>query len=109
MKHVDNIIQENYHDTTFNVKVLADKMNMSRANFYRKFVNIISIPPKEFITKYRINKSIEFFNSKNKSIGEISELCGFSTQSNFSLIFKKEKGVSPTKYLTSQKLNNHKV
>jgi AraC-like DNA-binding protein len=32
------------------------------------------------------------------TISEIADLCGFSTQSHFSVVFKKQFGVTPSEY-----------
>lgn len=100
-KEVEKIVANNYQSSELNVQFLANKMNMSRTSFYRKFIKIMDISPKNYITKYQINKSIELIESGNENFGEISYLCGFSSQSNFSVIFKKEKGVTPMQYKKS--------
>ncbi len=98
IKKIENIISTEYHLPKLNVNYLADELNMSRTSFYRKFMSIMDISPKDFITKYRINKAIELMKNGNDNFGEISFLCGFGSQSNFSVLFKKEKGVSPLQF-----------
>jgi DNA-binding response OmpR family regulator/two-component sensor histidine kinase len=101
VKRIQSIVAAEYHSPKLNVNFLADQMNMSRTNFYRKFTNVMDISPKDFITKYRINKSIELIKSGSDNFGEISDLCGFGSQSNYAAIFKKEKGVTPLQYKKS--------
>ncbi|MCY1723496.1 response regulator [Prolixibacteraceae bacterium Z1-6] len=98
VKRIESIIASEYQSSKLNVNFLASKMNMSRTNFYRKFMSVTDISPKDFITKYRINKSIEMMKDGNDNFGEISHLCGFGSQSNYSAIFKKEKGVTPLQF-----------
>lgn len=98
IKKINDIVSAEYQSQKLNVNFLADQMNMSRTNFYRKFMNVMDVSPKDFIIKYRINKAIELIKSGEDNFGEISFLCGFGTQSNFSVQFKKEKGVSPLQY-----------
>jgi AraC-like DNA-binding protein len=76
-------------------------MNMSRSSFYRKFVSLTKITPNDYLRKYRINKSIEMMNDGIRNLGEISDICGFSTPGNYSVAFKKEKGISPKQYQLS--------
>nr|WP_319509547.1 two-component regulator propeller domain-containing protein [uncultured Draconibacterium sp.] len=107
VKQINTIVSAEYQSPQLNVNYLAEKMNMSRTNFYRKFMNIMDVSPKDFITKYRINKAIELIKEGNVNIGEISFICGFGSQSNFSVQFKKEKGESPLQYKKSlQHANN---
>lgn len=101
IKRIEAIVSTEYHSPKLNVNLLADKMNMSRTNFYRKFMSIMDISPKEFITKYRINKAIELIQSGEENFGTISSSCGFGSQSNFSVLFKKEKGATPLQYKKS--------
>ncbi|WP_347840171.1 response regulator [uncultured Draconibacterium sp.] len=101
MKKVSEVILHNYTSPEFNVNRLAEEMNMSRASFYRKFMNIAEISPKDYLTRYRINKAIELIKSGEESFGEISYLCGFSSQSIFSVTFKKEKGLTPLQFRKS--------
>lgn len=101
IKRVNDIVSSEYQSPKLNVNYLAEQMNMSRTNFYRKFVNIMEVTPKDFIVRYRIYKAIELIKKGEDNFGEISFLCGFSGQSNFTVQFKKEKGVSPLQYKKS--------
>lgn len=47
---------------------------------------------------YRVEKAKELLIAQNKSILEISMLCGFKTQSHFAKVFKSFTGVQPSKY-----------
>jgi signal transduction histidine kinase/DNA-binding response OmpR family regulator/ligand-binding sensor domain-containing protein len=98
VKRIESIVATEYQSPKLNVNFLAEHMNMSRTNFYRKFMSVMDISPKDFITKYRINKSIEMIKNGNDNLGEISYLCGFGSQSNFSAIFKKEKEMTPLQF-----------
>lgn len=103
MKKINQVVEENYKLSEFNVHLLAEKMNMSRTSFYRKFMSITDISPKDYITNFRINKSIELIQTGYESFGEISFLCGFSSQSIYSIAFKKTKRLTPLQYKRSLK------
>jgi len=98
VKRIESILAAEYYSPTLNVNLLADKMNMSRTNFYRKFMDVMDVSPKDFLTRYRINKSIELMKEGIDNMGDISQLCGFCSQSNYAAIFKKEKGITPLQY-----------
>jgi signal transduction histidine kinase/DNA-binding response OmpR family regulator len=101
MKKLGDVIQLNYTSPDFNVNRLAEEMNMSRTSFYRKFMSIAEMSPKDYLTRFRINKAIKLIKDGEESFGEISYLCGFNSQSIFSVTFKKEKGVTPLMYKKS--------
>lgn len=52
----------------------------------------------DFITQYRIEKSMEYLTSTNLSITEIAALTGFNDSNYFSKVFRNQKGCSPTQY-----------
>lgn len=101
VKKIETIIASEYQSPKLNVNSLASEMNMSRTSFYRKFMSVMDISPKDFITKYRINKAVELIQSGNDNFGEISYVCGFGSQSNFTVLFKKEKGITPLQFKKS--------
>ena len=93
------IIEKELSNTELDILFLAKNLNMSRSSFYRKFLNLTSISPVEYIRKYRINKSMEFMATGKYSLSEISDMTGFSSQSYFSTVFKQEKNVTPTEFI----------
>ena len=101
LQKMDLIIQKKYIDSTFNIDDLAQGMNMSRSSFYRKFVSLTKISPNDYLRKFRINKSIDLMNEGILNLGEISDLCGFSTQGNYTVAFKKEKEAGPKQFQQS--------
>ncbi len=102
VEKLNSILEKEIADEKFNVQSLASQMHMSRANFYRKFVSVLGITPNAYILKYRLNKATEFLEQSTYSIIEISEMVGFSNSGYFSTLFKKENGISPSKYLKSK-------
>ena len=102
LQKMEIVIHEKYTHSNFYIEELAQVMNMSRSSFYRKFVSLTKITPNDYLRKYRINKSIDMMNQGVRNLGEISDMCGFSTPGNYSVAFKKEKGISPKQYQLSQ-------
>ncbi len=45
---------------------------------------------------YKLNRAAELLKSGKYTVSEISDKCGFSTQSHFSVVFKKHFGVTPS-------------
>jgi len=101
LQKMEIVIHEKYIHSDFYIEELAQVMNMSRSSFYRKFVSLTKITPNDYLRKYRINKSIDLMNEGARNLGEISDMCGFSTPGNYSVAFKKEKGVSPKQFQLS--------
>lgn len=52
----------------------------------------------EYVTRIRIEKSVELLRNRNVSISEISGKVGYSDHSYFCKVFKRLKGMSPSSY-----------
>lgn len=95
-------ICKNIEDTEMDVEKLAKAMNMSRITLYRKIKAISVLTPLEVITITRLKKAAELLAEGTYKIYEISDLVGFSSQSNFTRSFQKQFGITPSEYLHSK-------
>lgn len=68
---------------------------MSRTKCCNLFRENMNQTPMEFITSYRIHKSIELLADNSLSVCEIAQECGFNGASYFAEIFRKITGFSP--------------
>lgn len=78
---------------------IASHAGISRSHLYRLFMQYVSMPPNEYLTRFRINKAAALLRTNNLSVGEAAYSTGFSDQLYFSRVFKKYKGMPPSKYL----------
>ncbi|MDO5602655.1 MAG: AraC family transcriptional regulator [Oscillospiraceae bacterium] len=91
-------IQFNYfHDIS--IDDIAKAVGISRSHLYRVFMNNIGQSPIDYLTGYRINEACYLLKTSQLSIAEIAVSVGFFDQFYFSRVFKKHKGVPPSKYL----------
>lgn len=81
-----------------NVNFLGTDLGFSRTSFYRKVKALTGQVPSDFLRIYRLNKAAEYIMEGEYTLSEISDKCGFGTQSHFSTSFKKYFGVSPKNY-----------
>ena len=51
-----------------------------------------------FFRTYKLNRAAELLKSGKYTVSEIADKCGFSSQSHFSTVFKKQFGISPSEY-----------
>ncbi len=80
------------------VSTLCEKFYLTESNLHKKFKSVINCTVGEYLSMVKIERAKELLYSTNKSIQQISEECGFSSQNYFALIFKQKCGVSPTSY-----------
>ncbi len=77
---------------------IAGSIPISRSECSRIFKNYMQISLFDFISQYRIEKSMEYLSHTGFSITEIAGLVGFHDSNYYAKVFKKYKGCSPSQY-----------
>lgn len=96
-------ISDNLHRAELSVKEIAMRFHLSETHLRRVFGAEMGVSPLEYLISLRIRRAKAFLISKrDKSIAEIGEECGYSSQYYFSASFRKETGVSPLEYRRSR-------
>lgn len=99
LQKVIDIIENNYQSSDLTVEMIAKQTHFSYIQFYRKFKAITGINAKEYIRTFRLKKASHILkNYPDRSIGEVMYSVGFSSLSHFTSAFKKEFGMTPTKF-----------
>lgn len=94
-------IQFNYsHDIS--IDDVAKSVGVSRSHLYRVFMLNVGKSPIDYLTEYRVNEACKLLRSGTLSIAEVAASVGFLDQFYFSRVFKRAKGVPPSKYMTLQ-------
>ena len=92
------ILETSYSNPEFSVELFADLMFVSRSLLYKKLKALIDLSPNDFITIYRLKKSLPLLSSKGMSINEVAYSVGFNDPKYFSRVFKKFYKKTPTEY-----------
>ncbi len=101
-QYVNNAIkfvQFNYSQD-ISIDDIAKAVGVSRSHLYRVFINSVGQSPIDYLTGYRISEACYLLKNSQLSIAEIAISVGFFDQFYFSRVFKKAKGVPPSKYFT---------
>ncbi|MEG2180293.1 MAG: two-component regulator propeller domain-containing protein [Bacteroidales bacterium] len=98
MQQIIHVIEMNLSDETFNVKKLADQMNMSQPTLYRKLKQCSDLAAIEIIRSIRISKAAALILENQHSIQKISEMVGYSDVRTLRKHFSDKFGVCPSKY-----------
>ncbi|MEF9924771.1 MAG: AraC family transcriptional regulator, partial [Muribaculaceae bacterium] len=91
----DEIIHLNLHNPDFSMDDIADAMNMSRSNFYRKIKGVLDLSPNEYLRIERLKEAARLLKEGEIRVTEICYRVGFNSPSYFSKCFQKQFGTLP--------------
>lgn len=106
MQQLIHTIEANLSDENFNVKKLAEQLNMSQPTLYRKMKQRSDLSVIDVIRSIRISKAASLILENRYSIQEISEMVGYSDTRTLRKHFIEQFGVSPSKYIGEKKNGN---
>ena len=95
-----------------NLKMLADKINVSERKLSAFFGEVLHSNFYDAINSFRVEEAKSLLKSnavKSHSIAGIGLSCGFSSKSSFYRIFKNKTGVSPSVYRNSSLKRSHRT
>lgn len=91
-------IRGQYRNLELSIADMANHLQVSQFKLVRAFSKVKNMPPKEYIIRYRLEKSCEFIRTQKYSLTEISELAGYKNYSTFARVFKKYYDITPKEY-----------
>jgi len=91
-------IDTNYHVNGLSLAHVAEKFNLSSSYLSKLLKREAGFSFIDYLTKYRINKSICMMDDPKFKIYEIAEAVGYNNQHYFCKSFKKVMGIAPTEY-----------
>lgn len=97
-KELKEIIQDQI-DTSLSLKEISQEIDLNPAYLSREFSKYFENQSfGAYVRRRRIEKAIELLEDPKHSLTDIAYLTGFSDQSHFTRIFKKQTGESPSAY-----------
>ena len=98
MEELYKLMEEELSNSELDVTRITKMLYISRTKLYYKIKGLTGETPSNFFRTYKLNRAAELLKSGKFTVSEIADKCGFSTQSHFSVVFKKQFGVTPTEY-----------
>jgi YesN/AraC family two-component response regulator len=92
------LIDQQYPNNLFSVGTIAEELNVSPKYLSRIFRKITGKTCIDYITQVRVDQAKEWLRSTSLRSLEIGEKVGYPNPNYFSLVFKKQTGMSPTEY-----------
>ncbi|MFR7592935.1 MAG: AraC family transcriptional regulator [Longibaculum sp.] len=100
IRMISYYIDQNYSDN-ITLESLAEYMKMNKYYMAHEFKRCMGVSPINYLIERRIKECKSLLTTTSLSIAEISETVGFSSQSYFSQMFKKNTGMTPKQYRDS--------
>lgn len=101
LQRIFDLVIQNFH-RPIPLEEVASISHMTKNSFCRFFKKHTNQSFFDFLISYRVEHACQqLAQSKNDTIMNIAEGCGFQSQSNFNRRFKEIKGVTPTEYRKS--------
>ncbi len=98
IKKIDALVLKNLDNSSFTVEELAEELNISRVQLYRKIKALLNINISDYINNIRLEKAKELLKNSSLTISEVAYSCGFSSPNYFSTSFKHKYTISPKEF-----------
>ncbi len=90
-------LRERFTDPELSVAAIAREFFISETYFRRLFHKHLNCSPGAYITEQRLKYATELLRSGYYTVEEAAAKCGIENVKYFSTLYKKKKGVSPSK------------
>ncbi|MCL2068521.1 MAG: AraC family transcriptional regulator [Oscillospiraceae bacterium] len=97
-----NYIESNYVQPV-SINRLAQSLNLDRSYFSIAFKRATGKSPQQYLVDHRLEKAAELMARHSYRPGEAGQSVGYPDIFNFSRMFKRRFGMSPTEYISHQK------
>ena len=98
---LNQIIMGNVDNADFSVENLADLLNISRIQLYRKIKAMFDVNVSDYINNIRLEQAKSMLQNPELTISEVAYKTGFSSPNYFSTVFKNKFGLSPNAFRKS--------
>ncbi len=107
-KTAEHMLQaKNYIDTNYiaqiTVEQIAEQLNINRCYFSTAFKKHIGKSPQQYLMDVRLEKAAELMVGHGYTVSAAALSVGYTDIFNFSKMFKRKYGLSPTAYAQSRK------
>ena len=80
------------------IEDLARQIGMSRAAFASRFMQVLGVPPMEYVLRWRMALAKDMLWHDGLSLGEVAHAIGYQSASAFSTAFSRSVGLSPSSF-----------
>jgi signal transduction histidine kinase/ligand-binding sensor domain-containing protein/DNA-binding response OmpR family regulator len=92
-------IEANLSDENFNPDTLADNLNVSRSQLYKKVKGLTGLSVSIFVRNIRLRKAALLLKTNSFTVSEVAYEVGFSDPGYFTKCFREMYSKSPTEFM----------
>lgn len=97
---LDNVIHKHSTNSAFNNKKLAQELEISQRDLFRKVKKATGYSPNQYIQRHRLQLALKYLkNGKYRTVNETAQAIGYSNVSYFISQFEKRYKCKPLKIL----------
>ena len=89
---------ERMNDLDVDLQSLANESGYSRTHFVRMFHAATGRTPHRYVLQLRLTRAQDLIRERRTSLTDVAALCGFSSQSHMSTMFRQTLGMTPSEY-----------
>jgi len=86
------------------MQAMASLACMSRSAFAERFVQLMKMPPMQYVTQWRVNVAERLLHDRQLSVATIAEQLGYRSEAAFRRLFKRVSGICPGRIRASGNL-----
>lgn len=101
LRRVCEAVEANIGNANFTVEMLAEEMDVSTRQLYRKLKKAAGLSPGGIIRTMRLQRAADLLNQGAGSIAEVAYAIGFNDPDYFSRLFRQTYGMPPSEYATN--------
>ncbi|MBR1892843.1 MAG: response regulator [Lachnospiraceae bacterium] len=99
----EDYVKDNYADKELTIESICNYLGVSSAYFSTVFKKETGKTFINYLTEIRMKKAVELLIDQNEKTYIIAEKTGYADPNYFSYVFKKQYGMSPSKYKAAMK------
>ncbi|WP_326512748.1 AraC family transcriptional regulator [Clostridium intestinale] len=96
---------DGHYSEAISIQNIAYMLGVSDSNLRRNFKKRYGKSPQEYLIKSRLEQAKKMLNTRKISVKSVAVSCGFQDEFNFSKLFLKNVGMSPTEYRAKTPIN----
>ncbi len=105
LEKIHAVIEENLHNSDYNIDAIAENLGLSRSAFFKKLKSLTGLAPVDLVKEIRLNKSVELLKNTDMTISEIAFTVGFKEAGYYGKCFRKKYNQTPTEYMNKYRKN----